>query len=116
MLGPLSQSVLDVHGNVVLDPGSLLEITLLDGFNPFGQTFEIMHYNMLAGGFLNGPSFWDDNYLWQISYGQNTLSVSAVGVPEPGSFVLLAIGLLALAGLGVARKCNSTGGILTPRV
>jgi hypothetical protein len=114
ILGSLAQSALDVHGNVFLDPGSFLQITLLDGFNPYGRTFEIMRYDTLTGTFSNGLDFWDDNYLWQMSYGQNALSVTAVGVPEPGSFHLLGIGLLALAGLGVVRKLNST--IIIPRM
>jgi hypothetical protein len=108
LLGTQSHSFLDV-GNAILDPGALLQITLLDGFNPFGQTFEIMHYSTLEGEFVNGSSFWDDGYLWQISYAQNALDVTAVSAPEPSSFLLLGIGLLALAGLAV-RRTNSTNG------
>lgn len=74
-----------------------------------------MHYNRLTGEFANGLDFWDDNYFWQISYGQNALSVTAVGVPEASSFLLLGIGLLAFAVLGIARKSNSTNGTLISR-
>jgi PEP-CTERM motif len=108
LLGPQSHSVLDA-GNVFLDFGSLLQIDLLDGFNPFGQTFEIMHYSTMEGEFVNGSEFWNHGFLWQLSYGQNALDVKAVSAPEPSSFLLLGIGLLALAGLAV-RRTNSTNG------
>jgi hypothetical protein len=89
LMSPLSHSFLDVNGNVVLDPGSLLEISLLDGFNPLGQTFDIMDYNNLVGEFANGSSFSDDGYIWDVTYGQNQIDVTAVRVPEPGTFSLL---------------------------
>ena len=95
LMSPLSQSLLDVNGNVTLDPGALLEITLLNGFNPFGQTFDIMNYSALSGEFLNGSSFWDDGYLWDVDYGQNQIDITAVKAPEPGTFTLLAVGLIA---------------------
>lgn len=95
LMSPLSQSLLDVNGNVTLDPGALLEITLLNGFNPFGQTFDIMNYSALSGEFVNGSSFWDDGYLWDVDYGQNQIDITAVKAPEPGTFTLLAVGLIA---------------------
>jgi hypothetical protein len=45
MIGLGSQSLLDVNGDAMLDQGALLEITLLDGFNPLGQTFDIPNYD-----------------------------------------------------------------------
>jgi fibronectin-binding autotransporter adhesin len=35
LMGPLSHSFLDVSGNVSLDSGAFLDITLLDGYDPF---------------------------------------------------------------------------------
>lgn len=91
-----SQSVLDVTGGVTLDPGAELQITLLNGFDPLGQRFDIMDFSNLNGEFANGSRFWDDNYLWDITYGQNQIDVTAVQAPEPGGLLLLAAGLVTL--------------------
>src|SRR4029077_2387759 len=96
LMGPLSQSFLNVNGNAMLDPGSFLNITLLNGFNPLGKTFGVMDYSTLTGKFINGSSFWDDGYLWDITYGQNQIDVTAVQAPEPSSMLLLLIGFAAL--------------------
>ena len=57
-----------VSGNVVLDPGATLDITLLGGFNPRRSTIPTMDFSTLSGQFANGSSFWDDGYLWDITY------------------------------------------------
>jgi hypothetical protein len=103
-MGPSSQSLLIVNGNVVLDPGASLEITLLNGFNPLGQTFDIMDYANLSGEFANGPSFWDDDYLWDVTYGQNQIDVTAVQAPEPSSFLLPALGSFTLSAFVKQKK------------
>jgi len=95
-MSPLAHSFLDVNGNVALDPGASLEITLLGGFNPLGKTFEIMDYSSLSGGFSNGTQFWDDNFLWDVTYGQNQIDITAVEAPEPGTLPLLTVGLIGL--------------------
>jgi hypothetical protein len=97
LIGPLSHSFLDVSGNVELDSGSLLEITLLGGYDPLNQTLSIMDFGSLAGQFSNGSSFWDDNYLWDITYHQHEVDVTAVQAPEPSSLLLLLLGLAPLA-------------------
>lgn len=38
LIGPLSHSFLDVSGNVSLDSGAFLDITLLNGYDPLNQT------------------------------------------------------------------------------
>lgn len=105
LMGPFSQSLLNMSGDATLDPGATLEITLLYGFNPLGQSFDIMNYGALSGEFVNGSSFWDDNYLWDITYGPNEIDVTAVQAPEPRTFVLLALGLVGL--LFMAQRLRS---------
>jgi len=107
LMGPLSQSFLNVNGNAMLDPGSFLNITLLNGFNPLGKTFGVMDYSTLTGKFINGSSFWDDGYLWVITFGQNQIDVTAVQAPEPSSMLLLLIGFAALF-LCAYRKMDKT--------
>jgi PEP-CTERM motif-containing protein len=107
LIGQSSYGLLDVTGDVALDSDSLLQIAISDGYNPLGQTFDIMDYNSLVGQFSNGSSFWDDGYLWDVSYGQNEIGVTAVSTPEPSSVFLLAIGLAALA-LYALRKVDKT--------
>jgi hypothetical protein len=103
-----SQSFLDVSGSVTLDPGSLLEITLLNGFDPLNQTFSIMDFASLNGQFANGASFWDDGFLWDITYRQHEVDVTAVEAPEPSSVLLLLIGLAASISLGYRRIGKSS--------
>ena len=107
LMSPFSRAFLNVNGNVALDSGSILDITLLQGYNPLGQTFSIMDYNSLVGQFSNGSSFWDDGYLWDVTYGQHEIDVTAVSTPEPSSLILLFVGLAALA-LYAHRKMGKT--------
>jgi hypothetical protein len=103
LIGPSSQSFLNITGDVALDANSFLDIILLNGYDPLGQTFIIMDYSSLVGQFSNGSSFWQDGFLWDISYGQHEIDVTAVSAPEPSSLVLLCVGLAALA-VYVQRK------------
>ncbi len=96
-----------MNGNVTLDSGSFLNIVLLQGFNPLGETFSIMDYSSLIGQFSNGSSFWDDGYLWDVTYGQNEIDVTAVRTPEPSSLLLLFVGLAVLA-FCAHRKMDKT--------
>jgi hypothetical protein len=107
LIGPSSHSLLDVSGDVALDSGSRLDIMLLNGYDPLGQTFDIIDYNSLVGQFSNGSSFFEDGFLWDISYGQNQIDVTAVSAPEPSSLLLLLIGLAALT-FYAHRKMNKT--------
>jgi hypothetical protein len=97
LIGANSASFLNVNGDAALDFDSLLNITLLNGYDPLGQTFGIMGYRSLVGQFSNGSSFLDDGFVWDISYGKNEIYVTAVGTPEPSSLLLLFLGLFALA-------------------
>ena len=66
-----------------------------------------MDFAFLNGQFVNGSSFWDDNYLWNITYRQHEIDVTAVQAPEPSSLLLLFIGMAAL-NLYAHRKMGKT--------
>jgi hypothetical protein len=95
--------VLQVDGEASL--GGTLEVTLLDGFEPAaGDSFEILEFAFVAGGFdelilpgLVGALSWDASALLT----DGNLSV----VPEPATWSLLLLGLL----LGFRRRCSRAG-------
>jgi PEP-CTERM motif-containing protein len=99
LMSPFSKSLLDVKGSVALDSDSRLNIILLNGHDPLGKTFSILDDKSLVGQFSNGSSFREDGFLWDVTYGQHEIDVTAVSVstPEPSSLLLLSIGLAALA-------------------
>ena len=102
--GASSNGVLDVTGVLALDPGSLLEITLRDGFDPVGDSFTILDYGSLAGEFSNGTSFFADGLNWTLTYGPNDAVLTAVSTPEPGSVSLIVIGFVVLLGFATQRR------------
>jgi hypothetical protein len=71
-----------------------------------------MNYSSLIGQFANGSSFWDDGFLWDVSYGANQLDVTAVRSPERSSLLLLCIGFAALD-LCAQRKMAKTRALFT---
>jgi hypothetical protein len=93
-----------VSGSLTL-LGGTLDVLLLDGFAPgAGDAFDILDFASLSGTFsaLNLPGltpslFWDSSQL----YSAGVLSVQAV--PEPGTYALMAAGLLLLLGRGRLR-------------
>jgi hypothetical protein len=66
-----------------------------------------MDFALLNGQFANGSSFWDDGCLWDITYRQHEVDVTAVQAPEPSSLLLLFIGMAALA-FYAHRKMDKT--------
>ncbi|HMD96843.1 MAG TPA: hypothetical protein VKM93_05860 [Terriglobia bacterium] len=73
--------VLNITGPVSL--AGQLNITLLNGFNPSGDTFDILNYTgSLSGpGFSNGTTFSEDGFDWTLSYGAGFVQLSAGVVP-----------------------------------
>jgi len=100
-------SLLVVNGLSTLESGALLTIDLLGGFTPFnGQTFILMDYFAGSSGtFANAPTtgFQMDGFNWTIAYNATDIVLDAgspVGTaptPEPGSLVLLVIGVAGLS-------------------
>jgi PEP-CTERM motif len=66
-----------------------------------------MDFAFLNGQFASGSTFWDDGYLWDITYRQHEVDVTAVQAPEPSSLLLLLIGLAAL-GFYTRREMDKT--------
>jgi hypothetical protein len=63
-----------------------------------------MDFSALSGQFANGSSFWDDGFLWDITYRQHEVDVTAVQATEPSSFLLLGIGSLAIGAIAKRKK------------
>jgi hypothetical protein len=94
LIGAGSNGVLDVKGKAGLGSGAL-SITLLGGFDPVGDKFDIMNYKSLSGDFSNGASFVADGYDWTLNYGSKDVVLTAVSpaeTPEPSTLVFLAAG------------------------
>jgi len=92
---PTSYATLDVTGHASLD--GTLKLEFLNGFVPHaGQSFNLLHLGSMSGQFtafdlptLGGGLKWDTHNL----YSDGAL---AIAVPEPASWVLLAIGMVAI--------------------
>jgi hypothetical protein len=106
LIGLGSHGVLDVKGTAGLGSG-VLNITLLGGFDPVGDKFDIMNYKSLNGDFSNGTSFVADGYDWTLNYGSKDLvltAVSAAETPEPSTLVFLAAGGLLFGLIEFLRR------------
>jgi fibronectin-binding autotransporter adhesin len=101
-----------VFGGIDLDSGSLLDITLLNGFTPTdGETFDIMGAVLISGTFANAPAagFQMDGFNWTITYNPGDIILEAgtavnggggggtTSTPEPSTLGLLAAGFFAMA-------------------
>jgi fibronectin-binding autotransporter adhesin len=114
--------ILNVSGNVNLDPADSLDVQLLGGYDPAnGTTFDFLTYGTLTPGStfnIIDPNFGGDQ-MWVISsygtgadsYLQLEAEAAPAGgggggtpTPEPGTLVLLGAGLLCLGGCVRRRK------------
>jgi hypothetical protein len=63
----------------------------------------MLNYGTLLGEFSNAPIFFADGFEWTVTYGSNDAVLTAVGVPEPSTMPLIAIGFLALLWFAARR-------------
>jgi hypothetical protein len=109
-----TNGLLDVSGLATLDPSSLLNITLLGGFDPSGKSFTIVDYGSFNGGTfsITDPTFNGGTQQWVISSynggdGDDIVltaeAASPAPTPEPGTLILLGTGLLGVCGY-LSRK------------
>jgi hypothetical protein len=97
---------LTVSGDAVL--AGTLEVALVDGFQPaLDDQFDILNLNSMSGTFddiqlptLSAGLAWDDSGLYTVGL----LSV----VPEPATFALFALGIVALSIFRQRRELSST--------
>jgi len=87
--GTANFSLINATGNVTLGTGAQLSITLLNGFNPVGDTFTILNdlAGIVSGQFANGPAsgFQMDGINWTIAYNGNNIVLN--GVSQVGSTI-----------------------------
>jgi hypothetical protein len=77
---PSGFGILNITGPVSL--AGALNVTLLSGFDPTGDTFDILNYTgSLTGAFTNGTLFTADGYQWTLTYGSGDVLLSAGAIP-----------------------------------
>jgi hypothetical protein len=109
--------LLNISGSATLDPGASLDIALLDGFDPKnGTSFTIMDYGSESGTFaISDPFFNGGTQQWVItSYkggdGDDIVltaeaaAADPVATPEPGTILLLGMGLLGFSGRAMKKR------------
>ncbi len=111
---PGSYDVLHVAGTATLGSGTIA-VTRLDNYMPvLGSTYFVLTSDdtitSFFDGLANGDIFLSDKFLWQIRYNVNAstsdftsgsgtdiaLMAMATTIPEPSTYLLLALGALAL--------------------
>jgi PEP-CTERM motif len=100
----LEHDAVHVTGNLTL-LGGTLDVIFIDGFNAaMGDSFDLLDFASLSGAFgaVNLPGLMP-GLLWDSSNLYSTGVLSVKVVPEPGTYVLMAVGLLLL----VARRLRA---------
>jgi PEP-CTERM motif len=82
--GSANFSVINATGNVTLGSSAQLSITLLNGFNPVGDTFTILNDlpGTVSGQFANAPpsGFQMDGVNWTIAYNSNNIILNGISL------------------------------------
>jgi len=102
----VSHDLVSVGGDLTLDGGTLA-IELIDGYMPVGgESFTLLEWGSLAGDFGGYDLPEVQGMAFSVGTVGNSLVLNVSPVPEPGTLGLLAMGLLAVAGLGRRRRAN----------
>jgi fibronectin-binding autotransporter adhesin len=89
----------------MLTYGGTLTLSFLGGFQPaIGDTFELFQGFSSHGGTFDDIAFPTSDYAANVNYGTGQLTFTAV--PEPNTFVFLAISALATAFFGRQRRLS----------
>lgn len=98
-------------GSVLFDSGSFLEIALITGFSPkAGDRFALFSYAQAPSGMFEEvylPTL-STGLSWDVSQLHSSGVLWVSGVPEPGSWVLMSLGLLGLVGLRSRRSSGNS--------
>ncbi|WP_419194782.1 glycosyl hydrolase [Novipirellula herctigrandis] len=91
-----------LNGSLNVEAGTMLELILLDGFQPLvGDHFDVLDFTVFSGQFgtIEAPTLANGNWDFRRFQSDGIISVSAV--PEPSALIAM---LLCLAPIMIARR------------